>query len=75
MDTDLRQAVIEGNEEVIKNLRILGLDYSQEYFYVDSEGRKVNYPHYYRKAEDKLAREQRKLPVWKRDPPTTPGSF
>ena len=61
MDTDLRQAVIEGNEEVIKNLRILGLDYSQEYFYVDSEGRKANYPHYYRKAEDKLAREQRKL--------------
>ena len=61
MDTDLRQAVIEGNEEVIKNLRILGLDYSQEYFYVDSEGRKANYPHYYRKAEDKLVREQRKL--------------
>ena len=29
--------------------------------YVDSEGRKANYPHYHRKAEDKLAREQRKL--------------
>lgn len=42
-------------------VRILGLDYSQADFYVDSEGRKANYPHYYRKAEGKLAREQRKL--------------
>lgn len=41
--------------------RILGLDYSQSNFYVDSEGRKANYPHYYRKAEEKLAKEQRKL--------------
>lgn len=42
-------------------VRILGLDYSQADFYVDSEGRKANYPHFYRKAEGKLAREQRKL--------------
>lgn len=41
--------------------RILGLDYSQADFYVDSEGRKANYPHYYRKSEEKLAKEQRKL--------------
>ena len=40
---------------------VLGLDYSQADFYVDSEGRKANYPHYYRKAEEKLAKEQRKL--------------
>lgn len=39
----------------------LGLDYAQQDFYVDSEGRKANYPHYYRKAEEKLAKEQRKL--------------
>lgn len=42
-------------------VKILGLDYSQADFYVDSEGRKANYPHYYRKAEEKLAKEQRKL--------------
>lgn len=39
----------------------LGLDYSQSNFFVDSEGKKANYPHYYRQAEVKLAREQRKL--------------
>lgn len=42
-------------------VHILGLDYSQSAFYVDSEGRKANYPHYYRKAEEKLKKEQRKL--------------
>ena len=61
MNTDLRQAAKEGNEEVLRNINILGLDYSQEHFYVDSEGRKANYPHYYLRSEDKLAREQRKL--------------
>lgn len=39
----------------------LGLDYSQSNFFVDSEGKKANYPHYYRQAEAKLAKEQRKL--------------
>ena len=38
----------------------LGLDYAQWDFYVDSDGKKANYPHYYRKSEKKLAREQRK---------------
>jgi putative transposase len=41
--------------------RILGLDYSQSDFFVDSEGKKANYPHYYRVMEDRLAKEQRKL--------------
>ncbi|MCB2312589.1 transposase [Clostridium tagluense] len=40
---------------------ILGLDYSQHDFYVDSEGRKANYPKYYRKSEEKLKKQQRKL--------------
>ncbi|WP_297430720.1 transposase, partial [Clostridium sp.] len=40
---------------------ILGLDYSQHDFYVDSEGRKANYPKYYRKLENKLKKEQQKL--------------
>lgn len=39
----------------------VGLDYSQQDFFVDSEGKKANYPHYYRKSEKKLVREQRKL--------------
>ncbi|MDO4454429.1 MAG: RNA-guided endonuclease TnpB family protein [Eubacteriales bacterium] len=41
--------------------KVLGLDYSQADFYADSEGRKANYPHYYRKSEEKLAKEQRIL--------------
>jgi putative transposase len=40
---------------------ILGLDYSQHDFYVDSEGRRANYPKYYRKLENKLKKEQQKL--------------
>ena len=60
-DATLRDAVKAGDSETLKDLKILGLDYSQEAFYVDSEGRKANYPHYYREAEAKLAKEQRKL--------------
>ncbi|WP_194468920.1 RNA-guided endonuclease TnpB family protein, partial [Paraliobacillus quinghaiensis] len=41
--------------------RILGLDYSQSHFFVDSEGKKANYPHYYRKMKERLAKEQRIL--------------
>ncbi len=47
--------------EPISPVRFIGLDYAQQSFYADSEGEKANYPHYYRKAEKKLAREQRKL--------------
>ena len=61
MDMDLREAVRTGNAEYIDNLSILGLDYSQEDFYVDSEGRKANYPHCYVKSQGKLARLQREL--------------
>lgn len=39
----------------------LGLDYSMYELYVDSNGNKPKYPRYYRKAEKKLKREQRKL--------------
>ena len=61
INTDLRQAVLNGDSDALNRINILGLDYSQENFYVDSEGRKANYPHYYRKSESKLAREQRIL--------------
>ena len=53
--------------EFVKNVEpvvlesFLGLDYAQQDFFVDSEGEKANYPHYYRKAEQRLQREQRKL--------------
>ena len=39
----------------------IGLDYSSPDFYVDSQGKKPNYPKYFKKAEEKLAKEQRKL--------------
>ena len=39
----------------------IGLDYASHSFYVDSQGREADYPKFYRKAQDKLAREQRKL--------------
>lgn len=41
--------------------RALGLDYSSPHFYVDSQGEVADMPHFYREAEDRLAREQRKL--------------
>lgn len=40
---------------------IIGLDYSSGQLYVDSEGNIADYPRYYRKAEEKLKRAQRKL--------------
>lgn len=39
----------------------LGLDYSSPHFYVDSNGEPEDVPHWYRKAEKRLAREQRRL--------------
>ena len=39
----------------------LGLDFSMHELYKDSNGNEPCYPRYYRQAEDKLAREQRKL--------------
>lgn len=39
----------------------LGLDYSMHELYKDSNGNEPQYPRYYRQAEKKLKREQRKL--------------
>lgn len=50
----------ENNKE-IDVTKAIGLDYSSTYFYVDSQGKKANYPKFYRLYQDKLAREQRKL--------------
>lgn len=39
----------------------LGLDFAMNDLYVDSEGNKGNYPKFFRKSQEKLAKEQRKL--------------
>ena len=39
----------------------VGLDYSSPHFYVDSEGNEADMPHFFRKWERRLAREQRRL--------------
>lgn len=39
----------------------IGLDYSSPHFYVDSQGVKADCPKFYRIAEERLKREQRKL--------------
>lgn len=59
VDTALQEAAMNGS--LLEGITFLGLDYSQQDFYVDSEGRKANYPKYYRKSEERLALFQRKL--------------
>lgn len=46
---------------VLDKDKSLGLDYSSPSFYVDSQGNEANYPKFYRNAEYRLAKEQRKL--------------
>lgn len=41
--------------------RTLGLDYSSPHFYVDSNGVVAGYNHFFREAEERLARAQRRL--------------
>ena len=56
-------------EEEITNKEpqsFLGMDYSMHDLYVDSEGNKGEYEHLYRKSEEKLKKEQRKLSLMKK---------
>ena len=55
--------LVEYEQEVekVKPINVLGLDYSQPDFYVDSENRKPNFPKPKRNLQDKLSKEQRKL--------------
>ena len=39
----------------------IGLDFSMNELYVDSTGTHADYPHFFRKSQEKLAREQRRL--------------
>lgn len=41
--------------------KAVGLDYSSPHFYIDSQNAKAEYPKFYRMAEERLKREQRKL--------------
>ena len=61
MDMTLRDAALAGDTSVFENLNILGLDYSQKDFYVDSGGRKTNSPHAYVISLERLAKLQRDL--------------
>lgn len=47
--------------EITEIEKAIGLDYSMKELFVASEGEKTDYPRYYRKAQEKLAKEQRKL--------------
>jgi len=60
MAMDYREAAAQ-EQPLPKGTRFLGLDYSQKDLYVDSEGRKANYPKYYRRSEQKLARLQKSV--------------
>lgn len=60
MEMDYREAAAQ-EQPLPKETSFLGLDYSQKDFYVDSEGRKANYPKYYRRSEQKLARLQKSI--------------
>ena len=47
--------------ESVKPKSFLGLDYSMPELYIPSEGDVPHYPRYYRKSQDRLAVEQRRL--------------
>ena len=57
--------LVEYNDDIVKiNLnkdKAVGLDFSMKYMLVDSNGEKANYPYFYYKYQDKLAKEQKKL--------------
>ena len=55
--------LFEYEKQVSKQIAhtFLGLDYCMHELYKDSNGNEAKYPRYYRKAEKKLEREQRKL--------------
>ena len=59
VDMGLQEAAMD--ETLPEGTTFLGLDYSQQDFYVDNEGRKANYPKYYRKSEERLSLLQRRL--------------
>lgn len=57
----------ENQVQKIEPKTFLGLDFSMHELYIDSNGNEANYPKFYRKAQDKLVKEQRKLSRMKKD--------
>jgi len=57
-------AILYEYEENIKPVapdNVVGLDFSMKELYVSSDGEYANYPRFYRRSQEKLSREQRKL--------------
>ena len=48
----------------MEGLEVLGIDFAMRGMAVFSDGSRAEYPMYYRKAQERLAREQRKLSCW-----------
>ena len=65
MNMTLREAVLSGKTP--EHLDVLGLDYSQKFFYVDSRGRIPNCPHAYTENEERLGELQRQLSRMQKD--------
>ena len=61
METGLRGHAISGETRLPEGIRVLGLDYSQKYLYVDSEGREPDQPKYFARSQAKLAKLQKRL--------------
>lgn len=51
----------EADVEPVKPETFIGLDFSMPHLYIDSNGDEPEYPQFYRKSEEKLVREMRKL--------------
>lgn len=56
----------ENQVQRIEPKAFLGLDFSMHELYIDSNGNEANYPRFYRKAQEKLAKEQRKFSYMKK---------
>ena len=55
---EYKKDIISVSKEIDKSI---GLDYKSDGLYVDSNGKCCDMPHFYRKAEKRLAKEQRRL--------------
>ena len=57
--------LVEYEKEIIKKVpkieNTIGLDFSMKEMIVDNNGKKINYPYFYYKYQEKLAQEQKKL--------------
>jgi len=57
----LLYAAEEPEHEIRPVKTAIGLDFSMSELYVDSNGAHADYPHFFRKSQEKLSREQRRL--------------